>query len=90
MNAHGHATAMKAVASGAIQTLSEHETAAYLAAKTPLAFWRWGTTQQLLANAIGVLQAYVAQIENGPGEGSPTRLRDMAQALRVRMEHWVG
>jgi transcriptional regulator with XRE-family HTH domain len=74
-----------------METLSEQDAAAYLAAKTPLAFWRRhrGTTQQALAEAVGVSQAYIAQIENGVREGSPVMLRDMARVLRIRMEDLV-
>jgi len=92
LDARGHAAAMAAVASGAMETLSEEDAAAYLAAKTPLAFWRRhrGVTQKALADAIGVSQAYIAQIENGVREGSPVMLRDMARVLRVRMEDLVG
>jgi predicted transcriptional regulator len=82
---------MQAVASGAMETLSEEDAAAYLAAKTPLAFWRRhrGVTQQAPADSVGVSQAYIAQIENGVREGSPVMLRDMVRALRVRMEGLV-
>jgi DNA-binding XRE family transcriptional regulator len=92
LDVRGHAAAMQAVASGAMETLSEEEAAAYLAAKTPLAFWRRhrGVTQKTLADAIGVSQAYIAQIENGAREGSPVMLRDMARVLRVRMEDLVA
>lgn len=87
----GHAAAMQTVASGAMETLSEEETAAYLAAKTPLAFWRrhGDVTQRALAEAAGVAQAYITQIENGVREGSPTMLRDIARVLRVRMDDLV-
>jgi DNA-binding XRE family transcriptional regulator len=92
VDARGHAAAMQAVASGAMEMLSEEDTVAYLAAKTPLAFWRRhrGVTQQALADAIGVSQAYIAQIENGVREGNPVMLRDMARVLRVRMEDLVA
>jgi DNA-binding XRE family transcriptional regulator len=91
IDARGHQAAMQAVASGAMETLSEEDTKAYLAAKTPLAFWRRyrKVTQRSLAKAIGVSQAYIAQIENGAREGSPVMLRDIARALRVRMEDLV-
>lgn len=64
---------------------------AYLAAKTPLAFWRRHrkVTQRALAEAIGVSQAYIAQIENGVREGSPVMIWDIARVLRVRMEDLV-
>ena len=91
LDARGHAAAMQAVASGMMETLSEEDAAAYLAAKSPLAFWRRhrGVTQQALAKAVGVSQAYIAQIENGVREGSPAMLRDIARVLRVRMEDLV-
>jgi len=38
IDARGHEAAMRAVASGAMETLSEEKTVAYIAAKTPLAF----------------------------------------------------
>ena len=87
----GHAAAMQAVASGAMETLSEEDAAAYLAAKTPLAFGRRhrAVTQRALSGAIGVSQAYIAQIENGVREGSPVMLRNIARVLRIRMEDLV-
>lgn len=87
----GHAAAMQAVASGAMETLSEEDAAAYLAAKTPLAFWRRhrAVTQRALSGAIGVSQAYIAQIENGVREGSPVMLRNIARVLLIRMEDLV-
>ena len=92
LDARGHMAAMQAVASGMMETLSEEDAAAYLAAKSPLAFWRRhrGVTQQALAKAVGVSQAYIAQVENGVREGSPALLRDIARVLRVRMEDLVA
>jgi DNA-binding XRE family transcriptional regulator len=83
--------AMRAVADGAMQTSAGADVDAYLAAKTPLAFWRrhGKVTQRALAEAIGVSQAYIAQIENGVREGSPVMIRDVARVLRVRMEDLV-
>jgi DNA-binding XRE family transcriptional regulator len=91
VDARGHEAAIRAVASGALETLSEDAAAAYLAAKTPLAFGRRhrDMTQQALAEAVGVSQAYIAQIEAGVREGSPVMLRDIARVLRIRMEDLV-
>jgi transcriptional regulator with XRE-family HTH domain len=59
------------------------EDAAYLAAKTPLAFWRRyrNVAQQAVAEAVGVSQAHIPQIENGVREGSPVLLWDIAGVL---------
>ena len=74
--------AMRAVADGTMQTLAGADVDAYLAAKGPLAFWHRHrkVTQQAFAGAIGVSQAYIAQIENGVQEDSPVMLRDIARA----------
>ena len=92
LDARGHAAAMQAVAFGALETLSEDDAAAYLAAETPLAFWRRHRemAQQALAEVVGVPPTYIAQVENGGQEGSPTMLRDIARALRVRIEDLVS
>ena len=91
VDARRHEAAMRAVTAGAMATLSEAEAAEFLAARTPVAFWRRqrAMTQRALAEAIGVSQAYVAQIENGARDGRPGVLRDMARVLRVRMEDLI-
>jgi DNA-binding XRE family transcriptional regulator len=92
IDTRGHAAGRQAIASGAMETLSEAETAAFLAAKTPMALWRRhrDLTQLTLAEAVGVSQAYIAQIENGVREGSPVMLRDIARVLQVGMEDLVA
>ena len=40
IDARDHAQAMREVATGAMETLSDAELDAYLAAQSPLAFWR--------------------------------------------------
>ncbi len=82
----GLAATMQAVASGAMETLSEEDIAAYLAARHP----HRNVTQQTLAEAVDVSQAYIVQIEDGMREGSPVMLRDIARVLRVRMEDLVA
>ena len=64
--------AMRAIAAGTLQTLSGADVDAYLAAATPLAFWRRhrGLTQADLAQAAGVSQPYLAQLENAQRDGS--------------------
>ena len=67
VDARDAAMAMRDVASGVMPVLSEAEVDAYLAAPTPLAFWRKqrGLTQTALAGEIGVSQPYLAQIVEG-------------------------
>lgn len=64
----------------------------YLAAPTPLAFWRRkrGLTQAALAEQIGVTQAYLSEIESGKKEGRIGVLRDLAAALKVSVDELVG
>jgi hypothetical protein len=59
IDARGREAAMQAVASAAMETLSEQDVAAYLAANTSLAFWRRfrEMTQQALAGTVGASQA---------------------------------
>lgn len=91
IDARDHAVATRDVATGAMETLSEADLDAYLAAPTPLSFWRRrrGLTQAALAAAIGVSQPYLAQIESGRRTGDVRAYARMAKALRVRMEDLV-
>jgi len=79
------------VASGDMPTLSEAEMAAYIVAPTPLAFWRKarGLTQAALAEALGVAQPYVAQLETGRRVGDVRLYARLAKALKVRIEDLV-
>jgi transcriptional regulator with XRE-family HTH domain len=67
VDARDHAVAMREAASGAMETIPEAEMDNYLTAPSPLAFWRKrrGMTQKTLADAVGITQPYVAQIEHG-------------------------
>jgi DNA-binding XRE family transcriptional regulator len=91
VDARDHAIAMREVATGAMETLTEAELDEYLAAPTPLAFWRArrGMTQAALAAAAGVTQPYLAQIEAGARIGSIRIHARLAKALRVRVEDLV-
>ena len=85
------AIAMRDVASGVMPVLSEAEVDAYLAAPTPLAFWRKQRelTQAALAAEIGVSQPYLAQIEGGRRVGDVVLYSKLATALKVRIEDLV-
>jgi DNA-binding XRE family transcriptional regulator len=80
--------AMRAVAAGTLQTLSGGDADAYLAAATPLAFWRKhrGFTQAGMAQEIGVSQPYLAQLENGQREGSVAVYRRVAKRLGLSVD----
>lgn len=83
-----HERAMAEVASGALETLSDEEVAAALAATTPLAFWRnkRGLRQTALAEAVGISQSYLAGLEKGARKGDPALFLRLARALQVRVE----
>lgn len=80
--------AMRAVAAGTLQTLSGGDVDAYLAAATPLAFWRKHRrfTQADMAQEIGVSQPYLAQLENGQREGSVSVYQRLARRLGVSVD----
>ncbi len=91
IDARDAAIAMRDVASGVMPVLSEAEVDAYLAAPTPLAFWRKqrGLTQAALAEQLGVSQPYLAQIERGQRGGDVRLYSKLAAALKVRIEDLV-
>jgi DNA-binding XRE family transcriptional regulator len=85
VDARDAAVAMRAVAAGTLQALSGDDADAHLAAATSLAFWRKhrGFTQAEMAQAIGVSQPYLAQLETGQSEGSVSVYQRLAQNLSV-------
>ena len=85
------ALAMRDVASGAMPTIPAAAVDDYLAAPTPLAFWRRhrGLTQAALAGQVGITQPYLAQIERGHRGGDVTLYSKLARALRIRIEDLV-
>jgi hypothetical protein len=60
----------------------------YLAAATPLQFWRnhRALTLTELAAAAGIARPYLAQIESGVRTGTVHAYASLAKALRVRIE----
>jgi DNA-binding XRE family transcriptional regulator len=74
--------------SGKGESLSSDEVREYLAAPTPLSFWRKrrGLTQAALAKEVGVSQAYLAQIERGKRVGDIRLYRRLASVLRLEIE----
>jgi DNA-binding XRE family transcriptional regulator len=92
IDARDHAVAMREVATGAMETLTEAEVSAYLEAASPLAFWRRhrGISQTTLAKEAGISQPYLAQIETGKRVGDVTLFAKLARILRVRIEDLVN
>lgn len=91
IDARDHATAMRDIAAGAMEMLTADEVKAYLAAPTPLAFWRKrrGLTQVALARQVAISQAFLAQIETRDRLGDVHLYARLAHALRVRIEDLV-
>ena len=83
---------LEEIASGAETVLSESELEEFLEAKTPLAFWRKkrGMTQANLANATGVAQGFLSEIESGQKPGTPATLKKIAEALNVKIDDLIS
>jgi DNA-binding XRE family transcriptional regulator len=91
IDARDHAIAMREVAAGA-PTLTSAELDEFLAAKTPLTFWRRraGLTQSALAAKIGVSQAFLAQLERGQRRGTVDVYLKLAPVFGLRVEDLVN
>ena len=78
-------------ARGEVEFLTEAQGEDYLAAVTPLAFWRRhrGLTQVALAAKAGITQPYLAQIEAGTRTGTVDVYAQLAKVLRVRIEDLI-
>jgi len=71
--------------------LTSEETAVFLAAPTPLAFWRKkrGKTQSQLAFDIGVSQNFLSDLERGKAKGDVRLYRKLAHRLGVSIDDLV-
>ncbi len=83
-----HAQAIAAHRRGEDEGLTDAEMDAWLAAPTPLAFWRRrsGLTQAALAAAAAISQPYLAQIETGARTGDVMVYARLARRLGVHIE----
>jgi len=88
VDASNAALAMREVEAGRMPVVAEADMDAYLAAPTPLAYWRGkaGLTQVALSRAVGVTQGYLAQVEGGARVGRVGLYAKLAKALAVRIE----
>ena len=86
------AVAMREIAAGIMPTIAEADLDAYLAAPTPLAFWRKhrSMTQIELSLAADISQPYLAQLENGQREGAVSVYARLAKLLNVRIDDLVA
>jgi DNA-binding XRE family transcriptional regulator len=91
VDARDHALALRDIASGNMPLLSDEDMDAYLAAPTPLAFWRKhrGLTQAQLAEAVEVTQPFIAQLEGGRKEASAAIYARMSRSLGVRIDDLI-
>ncbi len=82
-----HARVMAEIAAG-LPTVSEAELDDYLAAPTPLSFWRKraGKTQAALAAEVDISQAFLAQLEGNNREASLSVMVRLARTLGVKIE----
>jgi transcriptional regulator with XRE-family HTH domain len=79
------------VESGEEETFTNAEVDAFLAAKTPLAFFRKkrGMNQDDLAKRAGITQGYLSEIEVGRKSGDVRTLRKLADALNLSLDSLV-
>lgn len=91
IDARDHARSMADIAAGA-PTLTDEEVDAYLAARTPLAFWRKraGLTQAALAERLGISQVTVAQLEHGHRIGTLAMHAKLAKLFGIRIEDLIS
>jgi DNA-binding XRE family transcriptional regulator len=77
-----------ALAAGREELLTAVETAALVAAPTPLAFWRKkrGKTQSQLAADIGVSQNFLSDLERGKAKGDVTLYGKLARCLDLSID----
>lgn len=86
-----HAAALRDVAAGRMETLGDDDVGRYLTAPTPLAFWRAhrGVTRAALAQAIGLSEPDMADVESGLRQPGVTEYAALAQRLRVRIDDLI-
>jgi hypothetical protein len=82
---------IQAIRSGDMDMLTQAEADAYLAAPSPLAFWRAyrGLSLASLAGAADVPQTELVRLEAGATDGDVRVFARLAAALRVRIDDLV-
>ena len=84
--------ALAEIEAGTAELLSRVDVQVYLDSPSPLAFWRKrrGLTQTALAKAVGVSQAYMAQIESGKRTADIRIYQRLANRLGVMLDDIVS
>jgi DNA-binding XRE family transcriptional regulator len=80
--------ALAELAAGTMETLSQADVEAMLAAPSQISFWRKrrGLTQAELARKAKISQAYLAQMEGAKRTGDVGLYRRLAEILRIDIE----
>ena len=88
VDARDHAVTMRQIAAGAAATLNAKDTAAYLAARSPLKFWRTrrGFTLVALGNRTGVSASTISSAEHGKRGMTARSWLKLAKALGLHIE----
>jgi DNA-binding XRE family transcriptional regulator len=89
--AANHAAAISDYRSGKLPGLTPRETLAFVEAPSPLAFWRRyrGLTQMALAEAAGISQNYLSELERGKRSGSVELWLRLGRELRLPVDQIV-
>ncbi|MGJ5178133.1 helix-turn-helix domain-containing protein [Bradyrhizobium oligotrophicum] len=82
---------LREIESGEEEMLTSAEADGLLAAKSPLAFWRKkrDLTQAALAEAAGISQAFLSEIESGQKPGTAATLKKIADALQITVDDFL-
>jgi DNA-binding XRE family transcriptional regulator len=86
-----HARAVADYEAGRLPGLTPEQTREFVAAASPLAFWRKhrGLTQAALAAQVGIAQNYLSEIENGKRSGQVEVWLKLSQTLNLPVEALV-
>ncbi|MBN9034550.1 MAG: helix-turn-helix transcriptional regulator [Rhizobiales bacterium] len=86
-----HARALADYRAGRMPGLTSEQAREFVAAPSPLAFWRKqaGLTQVALASAAGIAQNYLSDLENGKRAGPVELWLNLSRVLDVPVEALV-
>jgi len=86
-----HTRAVADYQAGRLPGLTPEQVREFVAANSPLAFWRKhrGLTQSALATEVGVAQNYLSDLENGKRSGPVELWLKLGRALDVPVEALV-